>query len=248
MNQSWPVSQYCPLAAAVGPDRTANKDQPYQYSKSSLDDSGRAVGGAGLQSRAGLTTLENYNPLENYYPLEETIQLWFASMKWATMQQAGNFLPSFIWSRMDRLSMWSLDAFHLINYSSDWICPLESMLDCWSDDLPCWIFFEWTGTWAWYLDLITCYDYLAQWNPTWFGEYFYILCCSERMIWIFCMLNVSTGTTPVNLLITLDPLCNFIDKVLCIIMHIMVWLFEFFAWIVLCRTSSSIHPIGRCIA
>jgi hypothetical protein len=75
MNQSWPVSQYCPLAAAVGPDRTANKDQPYQYSKSSLDDSGRAVGGAGLQSRAGLTTLENYNPLENYYPLEETIQL-----------------------------------------------------------------------------------------------------------------------------------------------------------------------------
>jgi hypothetical protein len=36
---------------------------------------GRAVGGAGLQSRAGLTTLENYNPLENYYPLEETIQL-----------------------------------------------------------------------------------------------------------------------------------------------------------------------------
>ena len=39
MNQSWPVSQYCPLAAAVGPDRTANKDQPYQYSKSSLDDS-----------------------------------------------------------------------------------------------------------------------------------------------------------------------------------------------------------------
>ena len=40
------------LAAAVGPDRTANKDQPYQYSKSSLDDSGRAVGGAGLQSRA----------------------------------------------------------------------------------------------------------------------------------------------------------------------------------------------------
>ncbi len=57
------------LAAAVGPDRTANKDQPYQYSKSALDDSGRAVGGAGLQSRAGLTTLENY------YPLEETIQL-----------------------------------------------------------------------------------------------------------------------------------------------------------------------------
>jgi hypothetical protein len=42
---------------------------------------GRAVGGAGLQSRAGLTTLENYNPLENYYPLEETIQLSFASMK-----------------------------------------------------------------------------------------------------------------------------------------------------------------------
>jgi len=55
-------------------------------------------------------------------------------------QQAGNFLPFLLWSRMDRLSMWSLDAFHLINYSSDWICPLESMLDCWSDDLPCWIF------------------------------------------------------------------------------------------------------------
>jgi hypothetical protein len=44
------------LAAAVGPDRTANKDQPYQYSKSSahpLDDSGWAAAGAGLQKRAG---------------------------------------------------------------------------------------------------------------------------------------------------------------------------------------------------
>jgi hypothetical protein len=154
MNQSWPVTvsivHWQPLSG-----RTEQRIKISLISTRSphwMTAPGRAVGGAGLQSRAGLTTLENYNPLENYYPLEETIQLSFASMKWATMQQAGNFLPSFIWSRMDRLSMWSLDAFHLINYSSDWICPLESMLDCWSDDLPCWIFFEWTGTWAWYLE------------------------------------------------------------------------------------------------
>ncbi len=51
------------LAAAVGPDRTANKDQPYQYSKSSahpLDDSG--------QSRAGLTRDDTL-----IFSLEETI-------------------------------------------------------------------------------------------------------------------------------------------------------------------------------
>ena len=123
---------------------------------------------------------------------------------------------------------------------------LESMLHCWSD-LPCWILFEWTGpghdvTWAWHINLIIRYADLAQWIPTWFGKYFCILCCSERMIWIFCMLDVSTGPASDLRLptywITTDPLFYFIAKVLYIILHIMVWLFEFFAWIVLCSAST----------
>ena len=68
----------------------------------------------------------------------------------------GNFLPSFLWSRMESDG----SVIHVITrcisfdkfYSSDWFCPLESMLHSWSD-LPCWILFEWTGTWAWYINL-----------------------------------------------------------------------------------------------
>jgi hypothetical protein len=62
-----------------------NKDQPYQYSKSSAhpqDESGWAAAGAGLQSR----TLINF--YFKFGKVEETI----ASMRSA----AGNFLPSFL--------------------------------------------------------------------------------------------------------------------------------------------------------
>jgi len=54
------------LAASVGPDR-ANKDQPYQYSKSFH---WMTAPVAGARRRAGLTTLEIL-----YHSLEETAQL-----------------------------------------------------------------------------------------------------------------------------------------------------------------------------
>ncbi len=99
------------LTAAVGPDRTANKDQPYQYSQSSahpLDDSGRAAAGA-VQSRAGLTTLVIFS-------LEETI-CQHADFDWLFSR----LLPSFLPLIQDGLIinanlMRSLDAFRLINF------------------------------------------------------------------------------------------------------------------------------------